>query len=310
MTPTMVYMRIFILSLLLSVFCISCEAKAKNEKGQDMPPSPEFPAPPAEYRDPELRASYILKNVFAPYEALDTSIFLTDAVAEQFWVNYFAIAQVATKGSLRGSITEAFSKGTQAFDKQIIEFVDEYLYQVNSPIHNEGMYIQVLQIADSMSILSEGEKVILEDRYNMYMKNQVGSTATDFSYTTPKGETLSLHRTSGEVILVVFYNPRCDVCRGVMGHINASKIINHAVDKGMTVLCVSLTDNEHEWNSHLNEVPTRAIVGINSNREVINNSLYNIKAYPTLYLLDKDKKVIAKDPMIQQVEQILQKMEL
>lgn len=288
------------------MLCTSCEAKTKGKAEQSIPPSPTFPTPPAEYIDSELRASYILNNVFTPYERLDSSVFLTRAVEEQFWVNYFAIAQAATKASFRGSMTEAFQKGTPDFNQQLVGFVDEYLYQVNSPIYNEGLYIQVMQIADSLSILNESEKIILEDRYKMFTKNQVGSKATDFSFTTPKGQVNTLYKTQGEQTLIVFYNPGCDVCKGVMKHIHTSAIINKAVDNGLKILCISLADDNSKWKEHLNEIPSRAVVGIDKSNEIVNKGLYDIKAFPTLYLLDKDKKVVAKDPMIQQIEQILQ----
>lgn len=300
--------RLLTLILGLSLLCMSCEAKTGDKAKQSIPPSPVFPTPPTEYMDPQLRASYILNNVFTPYKQLDSSVFLTRAVEEQFWVNYFAIAQAATSASFRKSMTEVFEKGTKDFNHQLIGFVDEYLYQVNSPVYNESMYIQVLQIADSLSILNEGEKILYEDRFKMYNKNKVGALATDFTYTTPDGRTHSLHRTTGSQTLIVFYNPGCDVCRQVLQHIDQSVIVNKAIDNGLKVLCISVTGEEDEWRGHMKEIPQRAIVGIDKSGDINRESLYDIKAFPTLYLLDKDKKVIAKDPMIQQVEQILAKI--
>jgi hypothetical protein len=37
----------------------------------------------------------------------------------------------------------------------------------------------------------------------------------------------------------------------------------------------------------------------------LDRELYDLKAMPTLYLLDKDKKVLLKDAPVEQVEQYL-----
>lgn len=289
-----------------TMLCLSCNAKERGSDREVLPPSPVFPTPPTSYTDPELRASYILNNIWTPYTTLDSSAFLTDAVAEQFWVNYFAIAQAATRASIASSLSVAFGKGTESFNAHVLEFAEEYLYQVNSPIYNEGLYMQVMQVADSMSILSEADRIRYHDRHAMYLKNQVGSIAADFAFTTPTGADHTLHKVEGAMTLIVFYNPGCDVCRGVMQHIDNSRILQEATSNGLRVVCISLSNDMEEWRAYLDEIPTGAMVGMDKNETIVRQSLYDIKAFPTLYLLDRDKRVIAKDPMIQQVEQIIQ----
>ena len=57
-------------------------------------------------------------------------------------------------------------------------------------------------------------------------------------------------------------------------------------------------------------MPSGWIVGWNRQGDISNKTLYEIRATPTVYLLDKQKKVILKDASIEQIIQYLQKIRL
>ena len=52
-------------------------------------------------------------------------------------------------------------------------------------------------------------------------------------------------------------------------------------------------------------IPSGWINGYDKELTVLDRELYDLKAMPTLYLLDKDKKVLLKDAPVEQVEQYL-----
>ena len=57
-----------------------------------------------------------------------------------------------------------------------------------------------------------------------------------------------------------------------------------------------------EWRSHLPQMPAIWIHSYDKETTITKQKLYDIKAIPTLYLLDKDKKVILKDTSIEAIE--------
>ena len=63
----------------------------------------------------------------------------------------------------------------------------------------------------------------------------------------------------------------------------------------LTILTIYIDDNLDEWHSHLAELPTNWTHAYDKDNKISKNRLYDIKAIPTLYLLDKDKKVLQKD---------------
>lgn len=53
-------------------------------------------------------------------------------------------------------------------------------------------------------------------------------------------------------------------------------------------------------------MPANWINGFDSNQEIANEELYDLKAMPTLYLLDKGKKVLLKDADLDEILLFLQ----
>lgn len=69
----------------------------------------------------------------------------------------------------------------------------------------------------------------------------------------------------------------------------------------LRVLAVYLDDNREEWLYKTSQMPQGWIVGWNKQGNIRSKQLYDIRATPTLYLLDKQKKVILKDASLEKV---------
>lgn len=72
-------------------------------------------------------------------------------------------------------------------------------------------------------------------------------------------------------------------------------LLKQAVETGyLTVLAIYTEGNLEVWKHTLDKLPEEWIVGCD--REVIKeHTLYDLKAMPSLYLLDADKIVLLKD---------------
>ena len=69
---------------------------------------------------------------------------------------------------------------------------------------------------------------------------------------------------------------------------------------------VHLSDEElDEWKKHRNDFAKEWTNGYDKELVIKNKNLYDLRAIPTLYLLDKNKTVLLKDATLQKVEQYL-----
>lgn len=60
-----------------------------------------------------------------------------------------------------------------------------------------------------------------------------------------------------------------------------------------------------EWKRHLSDFPKEWINGYDKGLVIKEKNLYDLKAIPTLYLLDQKKIVILKDAPIREIEEHL-----
>lgn len=71
----------------------------------------------------------------------------------------------------------------------------------------------------------------------------------------------------------------------------------------LTVLSIYPDANVDEWRKALPTLPQKHwINSYDDGEHIINKRLYDLKAIPTLYLLDKDKKVVLKDVTLREIE--------
>lgn len=284
---------------------ISCSDKKGGSSEQLI--KPEFPVPPEMITEPEARASYIVEHLWKDIDQLDSASFSSAQERERFLVDYFAIGDIANDEKFASSLNTLFTIATPAMDSIVLDFNENYLSYPNSPIYNLEQYFQVLGVADQMDLLDSAAKIRYEEGYTLFLKNRVGTKAEDFTYITPEGKKHTLHSTvyQGD-LLVVFYNPDCHTCKEVLHYLSQSeRVVNAVKSKKLSVLCIYPDGDERLWREKLDEIPDFATVGMDKDKMILEGSLYDLKASPTLYLLDSEKNVILKDLFPDQLEDYL-----
>ena len=99
----------------------------------------------------------------------------------------------------------------------------------------------------------------------------------------------------GNCLLLVFYDPECPSCHETLTEMTSDPFLAEAVAKGkVSVLAVYTEGNEEAWRKALPDMPEGWMVA--TDRQMVkDHALYDLRAMPSLYLLDGKKKVILKD---------------
>ncbi|MDO5570451.1 MAG: DUF5106 domain-containing protein [Bacteroidales bacterium] len=143
-------------------------------------------------------------------------------------------------------------------------------------------------------------------RLALVMKNQIGNTAIDFKYLNKNGTISQMHNLKAENLILFFYNPGCHACQETIESLKSSQTINDYIKKKkIKILAVFPDNNIDEWKNGFSEIPDFWINGYDSERAIDDIPLYDLKAIPTIYLLDKNKKVIIKDGTTGKIENFL-----
>ncbi len=121
----------------------------------------------------------------------------------------------------------------------------------------------------------------------------VGSLAPNLSLKNESGDPVTLHKLEAEWLLVVFWLPDCSHCKRELPDIK--KLSQKYAGEGLKILSVcgkSGSMAKECWNFARKEsLPTDWILTYDPERQSRFTSLYNVRSYPNIVLLDKNKHI-------------------
>ncbi|HNZ70147.1 MAG: thioredoxin-like domain-containing protein [Prolixibacteraceae bacterium] len=143
----------------------------------------------------------------------------------------------------------------------------------------------------------------VEERTRMARLNPVGGKATDLVLQTPEGEKVPLSAVKAPFTILYFFNPGCDACQPVTDRL--IRIYKGNKSRGMEVYAVYLNRDRKVWTDYIS---SKGLDWINvydpSGTEMVEEK-YDIYAMPMIYVLDKDKKVVARDVSVERLPSLL-----
>jgi thiol-disulfide isomerase/thioredoxin len=166
-------------------------------------------------------------------------------------------------------------------------------------------------------LLNEASKKSLRDRAYSLMANQLGLPAPILVLNDLEDKRIALHNIKAPYTFIAFWDPTCSHCKVEIPKLDSMYKANW---KNLNVKVLSVNINAKEmtaWKTFIKEHQLQGwINGYQSdedlNREIKEGrpttirQLYDVYKTPTFYLLDKDKKIIAKNLSIEQFNDFLQ----
>lgn len=144
-------------------------------------------------------------------------------------------------------------------------------------------------------------------------RNAVGMPAADIETNDLQGNPVKLSAISADITLVVFWAAWCDHCRELVPELR-NAVSNNAIglpdSTELTVIAVSLDDDEQQLRTFLSENDYSSWITISDfkkwNGAVVKD--YNVYATPTIFVLDDEKKIIAKSASISELKNSLTRL--
>jgi hypothetical protein len=172
---------------------------------------------------------------------------------------------------------------------------DGVLHDPNSPLRSSELYIPVLEAQLAAPYYDQYERIYPEHALQMARKNRPGEPAADFRFVTRDGDEGSLYALRAEHTLVLFSNPGCSMC-GMLKELIMSNavIVERITDSRLKVLVVYPDEDLKAWREAEGE-PHGWIDARDAEGRIRGEELYDLRAIPSIYLLDRDKRVVVKD---------------
>ena len=178
----------------------------------------------------------------------------------------------------------------------ITELVSKYFYDPSSPLRSEELYLGFACWLSQSQLTPEGLRQKFEREATVCAKNAPGHIAEDFAFTDTKGRTSSLHGLDANLLVLIFGNPDCKACKDLMALMAESEEVSALINNGdMKVLSVYIDEDLGLWMDRKSHYPQEWINSYDTDGVIRGKELYCVRAVPSVYLLDRDKRVILKD---------------
>ena len=198
----------------------------------------------------------------------------------------------------------------------LLKFINRYLnqkYMWEDAIFVH-LYQKYLSQKDYPWLTENGKKTITDRAYNL-MANIFGSPAADINLPDSTGKNVSLYSVEAPFTVVFIWDPTCGHCKEVAPRID-SLYQNKWKNLGVKIYAMAketegnkkdwlkfISDNKLQWQ-HVYYSKEADKARINAGTPGY-SQLYDVQSFPTIYLLDKDKRIIAKKLAFEQMDEIL-----
>ena len=190
-------------------------------------------------------------------------------------------------------LLEPWASRDSLFDERFIHYLDKYFYDPQSPVRDEDLWGAFAGVLARSSREDAGRYGYIAARASLARR---GTIAPDFVYSEASGRRRTLHGIKAEYLVLIFGNPDCSACKDLMVAMREDSRISGLIAQGrLKVADIYIDEDVALWKSRLAEYPREWIHGYDPLHIIRDDFMYHVRAIPSIYLLDKDKRVLLKD---------------
>lgn len=268
-----------------------------------------YPSPPAFLSNEDAVAEWKALHFWDCYDFAQTESLYSAETNRTAFFDFLSVLYQTTPQHCAEAIGAMMDGAAESEDSYwyFLEMAEVVLYDPTSPMRNDLLWEHFLTHSISprspLDDLSKGRYISLLE---IVSRNQQGDVATDFTYTLADGREGQLHTIEAPFTLLYFYNTDCGECARVRETLRACGYLDALHLRGVIeVLALHPDGDMGSWYHSLGENPDWWITAYDKRGIIREKELYDLKAIPTIYLLDAQKCVVMKDPTVEDLVVVL-----
>ncbi len=199
----------------------------------------------------------------------------------------------------------------------LVKFVNRYLNQ--KYMWEDAVFVHLFEkyfASKNYDWLTDAGKKVITDRAYSLMANIMGNPAADIELPDTSGKQTALYNLESKYTLVAFWDPTCSHCKETIPRLDSFYQAKWKA-QGMKIFALAKeTEGTHQnWLDFIREHKlfdwTHVYYSKADEKARVDagvpgySQFYDVLTFPTIYLLDKDKRIIAKKLALEQIDEVL-----
>jgi thiol-disulfide isomerase/thioredoxin len=254
------------------------------------------------------RYNYYKAHYFDNMDLTDERLLRTPFFANKL-ENYFSSVLPQIPDTLLKESIKTIEKARPA--PEMFRFLVQYLFNFANDSQIMGMDKMLVGLAEKYYLTGEAEWADkeflekLETRVKEIEPTLIGNQAHDLKMQDYQGQYHRLDEIAAPATILVFWEPDCGHCKKAIPKLN-DVYHKELMNKGVQVFAVYTQGNEPEWVKFIQEYELYDFINVwDPYRHTAFRENYDIKSTPTIYVLNKEKKIIGKRIGVEDLPQFI-----
>ncbi|MBK7712444.1 MAG: redoxin domain-containing protein [Bacteroidales bacterium] len=190
-------------------------------------------------------------------------------------------------------------------NNKVYQFVAVYLFNHFRESEIMGHDAVMVKLADDIYLSGKADWVSkefkddLRKQIELLRPNLIGKKARDLVMDSYSGITVSLYDVQKDFTILYFWEPNCGHCKETTPKLKA--YYDKAKNKNIEIFAVCTQSDKQKWTQYIEENQITWINGWDPRRSSHFDSYYNVQSTPLIYILDKNKVIIAKKLSVEDI---------
>ncbi len=181
---------------------------------------------------------------------------------------------------------------------KMFQFISVYLFNHFRESEIMGHDAVLVKLADDIYLSGKADwvsaefKEDLRKQVELLRHNLIGMKAQNLVMDSYKGIFVSLYDIEKEFTILYFWEPNCGFCKEYTPKLK--EFYAKSKNAGIEVFAVCTISDKPAWTKYIEENGLTWINGWDPDRSTRFDYYYNVQSTPMVYILDRNKKIIAK----------------
>lgn len=257
-----------------------------------------YPSPPEALTTLSQRTNYLVEHFWDRCNL--KSAFSSRAKLAVAFRDYVSFMPYASSDTVHASIAQLIDKVKK--DKKNLltlgEIAEATLYSDSAEVLSDELYIPFAAAVAANKKIPAASRARFEHQARVLANSQLGAVAPALPFVTIDGNKSDLSKVETPYILLFFNDPDCDDCLFVKARLAADYNTRQLIDKNILKIVSIYPDApSDEWKEGAALYPESWIVGASEEAD----ETFDMRRAPVMYFLDKDRKILAKNMVIDNV---------